>query len=161
MAQPHWNAAVRTPYAAPIDSRFITAAFSGTTTERNIIDSSSTETPTTKPITSQIRPESRSAMSANIGVVPVSSAPSGRTSERSESTSPAMRSSVGPKAGSASKTASAPSGEVLGGKTVATPGWSATSAAIRSTAEAPRRSRSTTTVIGPLAPGPNSSATRS
>ena len=33
--QPHWNAATITPYAAPIDSRFMSTAFSGTSTERN------------------------------------------------------------------------------------------------------------------------------
>src|SRR3954451_16985092 len=33
-AQPHWNAATITPYAAPIDSRFMITAFNGTRTER-------------------------------------------------------------------------------------------------------------------------------
>ena len=47
-------------------SRFITAAFSGITTDRNITISSSTEMPTTKPITSQIRVARMSAMSLNI-----------------------------------------------------------------------------------------------
>jgi hypothetical protein len=32
--QPHWNAATITPYAAPIDNRFMKTAFSGTNTER-------------------------------------------------------------------------------------------------------------------------------
>ena len=34
LPQPHWNTATSTPYAAPMESRFISAAFSGTTTER-------------------------------------------------------------------------------------------------------------------------------
>ena len=33
--QPHWKTATITPYAAPMESRFITAALSGTTTDRN------------------------------------------------------------------------------------------------------------------------------
>ena len=57
-----------TPYAAAIDSRFITAAFTGTTTERNIIASSSTDTATTNPTTTQSRSASIPAMSENSGV---------------------------------------------------------------------------------------------
>jgi hypothetical protein len=33
--QPHWNTATITPYVAPIDSRFMIAALTGTATERN------------------------------------------------------------------------------------------------------------------------------
>ncbi len=53
--QPHWKTATITPYAAPMLSRFMTAAFSGTITDRNTSASSSTETATTKPMTSQSR----------------------------------------------------------------------------------------------------------
>ena len=35
LPQPHWNTATITPYAAPIESRFITTALSGTSTLRN------------------------------------------------------------------------------------------------------------------------------
>jgi len=35
LPQPHWNTATITPYAAPIDSRFMITAFSGTRTLRN------------------------------------------------------------------------------------------------------------------------------
>ena len=33
--QPHWNTATTTPYAAPIESRFMITALSGTSSERN------------------------------------------------------------------------------------------------------------------------------
>lgn len=35
--QPHWKTATMKPYAAPTDSRFITTAFTGTSTLRNTI----------------------------------------------------------------------------------------------------------------------------
>ena len=38
--QPNWKIITITPYAAPIDSRFITAALSGTRIERNTAISS-------------------------------------------------------------------------------------------------------------------------
>ena len=47
---PHCVTAVSTPYAAVMDSRFITAAFTGITTERNTYSSSSIDSPTTAPI---------------------------------------------------------------------------------------------------------------
>ena len=52
LPQPHWKTATRTPYAAPIDSRFIAAAFSGTTTDRNTMVSSRNEMRMTKPMKS-------------------------------------------------------------------------------------------------------------
>ena len=106
-----------TPYAAPMLSRFITAALSGTTTERNTIASSSTETATTNAMTTQSRSLSMPAMSAKSAVAPVSSTPAGR-SARSSSTRPLVRGSVGAKAGIASKTAMAPSGETVTGRDV-------------------------------------------
>ena len=39
-SQPFWKTATSTPYAAPTDSRFITIAFSGTTSERKTSSSS-------------------------------------------------------------------------------------------------------------------------
>ncbi len=89
---------MRTPYAAPIDSRFIAAAFTGTTIERNIIASSSTDTATTKPTTSHTRPDRISERSANSGVRPVTSTPSGSSARRS-STRSEVRSSAGPNVG--------------------------------------------------------------
>ena len=128
--QPHWKTAVTTPYAAPMLSRFMTAALSGTTTERNTIASSRIETPTTKPITSHSRSASRSAMSENIGVVPVTSTPSG-TIARTSATRSGVRSSVGAYAGTALKTAISPSGDTTGGVT-ATMSLRASSSAARS-----------------------------
>ena len=51
-SQPHWKIATITPSAAPMLSRFITAACSGITSERNTINSSSAESSTTTPMNS-------------------------------------------------------------------------------------------------------------
>ena len=61
LPQPHWKTATRTPYAAPMDSRFITAALSGTTTERNTSISSRNDTAMTAPMNS-------GSVSAELGV---------------------------------------------------------------------------------------------
>jgi hypothetical protein len=45
--QPHCVTAVSTPYAAVTDSRFISAAFTATTTERNTVSSSTIDSATT------------------------------------------------------------------------------------------------------------------
>ena len=45
--QPHWNTITRTPYAAPTLSRFMTAALSGTSSERNTTSSSRNDSSTT------------------------------------------------------------------------------------------------------------------
>src|SRR5215467_10923901 len=50
LAQPHCATAVSTPYAAVIDSRFITAALIAMTTDRNTVSSSSIDSPTTTAI---------------------------------------------------------------------------------------------------------------
>src|SRR5262249_8707441 len=50
LAQPHCATAVSTPYAAVIDSRFITAALTAMTTDRNTVSSSSIDSPTTTAI---------------------------------------------------------------------------------------------------------------
>ena len=97
------RSARRTP--PPIDSRFIAAALTGTTTERNTIPSSSTETPTTNPTTTHSRcgehvgdvgEQRRGAGDLDARRVP---------SARRSSTRSRVRSSVGPKVGSASKIA--------------------------------------------------------
>jgi hypothetical protein len=46
-AQPHWNTTTITPYAAATESRFITAAVSGTRTEWNTSSSNRNERSTT------------------------------------------------------------------------------------------------------------------
>ena len=58
-------------------SRFITAAFSATIGERKASVSSSTETPTTKAMTTHSRSSSSAVMSASTGVAPVTCTPSG------------------------------------------------------------------------------------
>ena len=52
---PSWVMATSTPYAAQIDSRFITAALTAIVTERNITVSSSIETSTTTAISQSSR----------------------------------------------------------------------------------------------------------
>ena len=81
--------------------------------------SSRIDVPTTKPMTSQSRPDSRSAMSENMAVVPVTSTPSG-TASRTSCTSAGVRSSVGPHAGTALNTLMAPSADCTGGVTATT-----------------------------------------
>ena len=158
--QPHWKTATSTPYAAAMESRFIAAALIGTATERNTMASRSTETPTTNAITSQSRWSSSSVMSANSGVVPVTSVPVGSSARRS-ATRPGIRASEGPNAGCASSTVTAPSGESTG---AVTPTMSVLACRARTdspTAPAAARDRSTTTVTVPFAPGPYSAVTRS
>ena len=52
-SQPHWKTATTTPSEAPIESRFITAACSGISSERKTTSSSSAESSTTTPMNSQ------------------------------------------------------------------------------------------------------------
>ena len=47
--QPHWKMATTTPKAAPSDSRFMTTAFSGTSTDRKTVMSSRNDRPRTAP----------------------------------------------------------------------------------------------------------------
>jgi hypothetical protein len=68
--QPHWKIATTTPYAAPIDSRFMIAAFSGTRIDRNTIMSSTNDRAMTVPMNSSRRDAMRSARSMNVAVDP-------------------------------------------------------------------------------------------
>ena len=70
MPQPHWNTATTTPYDAPIDRRFISAAFSGTRIERNATTSRITATPTTAATTYGMRCRTIVAMSMIAGDSP-------------------------------------------------------------------------------------------
>ena len=97
-------------------------------------------------------------MSEKNGVQPVTSALAGSAARRSSIRS-GVRSSVGPKAGSAVMIESSPSGVVTTGSTPAMRS-SARSVATASSAP-PAAEVGTTTVSGPFAPGPNSAATRS
>ena len=69
-SQPHWNTAVRMPNAAAIDSRFITAAFSGTTRLRSTRASNRNDRSTTTPMNNGSLDEMASAKSAKIAVIP-------------------------------------------------------------------------------------------
>ena len=66
--QPHWNTATITPYAAPTDSRFMTAALSGTRIERNTIISSRNDSTITAPMNHGSRAAIWSEMSMNVAV---------------------------------------------------------------------------------------------
>ena len=70
LPQPHWKTATRTPYAAPIESRFITAAFSGTTIERNTSISSRNDTAMTAPMKSGSVSASWALRSSVMAVMP-------------------------------------------------------------------------------------------
>ena len=142
-------------------SRFITAALSATTGDRNASVSSSTETPTTNAITSQIRSSSSAVMSASTGVAPVTCTPSGSTSARRCVSSSVVASSAGAVVGSRTRTAAPPVGETTGSPTPATPGTAASSARRSPSSPAGTASRSTAIRNGPLAPGPNASSIRS
>ena len=69
-AQPHWNTATMTPYAAATESRFITAAVSGTSTEWNTSINSRNESSTTAKMNSGNRDAIWSEMSMNVAVTP-------------------------------------------------------------------------------------------
>ena len=94
MPQPHWKAAVRTPNAAAADSRLVTAACSGISSERNAIISSRKPSRITVPITSSSRSEiSVGEVDVRRGVAadvrrdaPVLVGRSGSTSSRTSST---------------------------------------------------------------------------
>ena len=109
-----------TPYAAPIDSRFITAALSGTTTERNTIASSSTETPTTNAMTSGSRSASIAEMSAKSGDVTGEQRALGQLVAHARRPAPASARRWPANAGCTSITATAPSGETTGSLTATT-----------------------------------------
>jgi hypothetical protein len=52
LSHPHWKTATITPYAAPIDSRFMMTAFSGTRMLRNTVMRSTNESRSTRPMNS-------------------------------------------------------------------------------------------------------------
>ncbi len=68
--QPHWKTATMTPYAAPIDSRFITTALSGTSTDRNTARSSTKLSSRTAPMNHGRRADSTVEKSMSDGVCP-------------------------------------------------------------------------------------------
>ena len=68
--QPHWKTATIRPKAAPMLSRFITTAFSGTRTERKTAISSSAESRTTTPMKSGSLSAIALPKSSKIAVIP-------------------------------------------------------------------------------------------
>ena len=70
LSQPRSNMAWETPSAAPIESRFITAACSGIMNERNTTRSSSADSAITMPMKSGSLLESTCAKSAWLAVAP-------------------------------------------------------------------------------------------
>ena len=68
--QPHWNTATRTPNAAPMERRFITAAVRGMTMLRNTMDSRRKESSTTRPMNRGSFDPSTRAKSTKIAVLP-------------------------------------------------------------------------------------------
>jgi predicted ATPase/DNA-binding CsgD family transcriptional regulator len=95
---PHWKTAATTPYAAPIEARFMTTALSGTSRERNTIIRITNDMPSTAAKNSGVRPERWSVTSMLVAAPPVTwtsrplPAP-GITSSRSERTREVVASS--------------------------------------------------------------------
>ena len=72
--QPHWKTATTTPYAAATPSTLSSAAFSGTSTERNTSIRTRNDSPITAPRNSGIRSCSRDETSSVRAVEPVTDA---------------------------------------------------------------------------------------
>ncbi len=70
LPHPNWNTATTTPYAAPIDSRFMTPAVNGITTDRNAAMSKRNESPTTARMNHGSRAAMRSPRSTYAAVTP-------------------------------------------------------------------------------------------
>ncbi len=102
MPQPHWKAAVRTPKAAPTHSTLVTAACSGTSSERKATISTMKLRASTTPITRSRRDWISSARSTLLAVEPPTNAwtsspavASGITVERSSRTRSAVSGAAG------------------------------------------------------------------
>ena len=140
----------------------MTAAVTGTSTERKTTPSSSEDSTTTAITNSGNRAWRRSPMSVQVAVWPPTwawaerpASAAGSTSARSRSMVARVASSWGAVAGSATTVATPPWRS--GGATDAMPGSAATASRTASAA----RASSTAIVSGPLAPGPKPWATRS
>src|SRR5262245_23799419 len=129
MPQPHWNTATIAPYAAPTDSRFMTAAVSGTSTEWNTSINSRNDSSTTAPMNQGSRAAIWSPMSMYSAVspptkafAPVVPSAAGRTSSRNVVTSDAVCALSGAVVGNTTTTATSPAGLNCAGSTLSTPG---------------------------------------
>ena len=67
---PFWNTATSTPYAAPIDSRFMITAFNGTSSDRNTTSSNRNDSSSTTPMKIGSRASSSALTSSNAAVMP-------------------------------------------------------------------------------------------
>ncbi|CAM5523585.1 hypothetical protein SCHAM137S_01876 [Streptomyces chartreusis] len=166
---PCWKTTTTAPREASTDSRKPAAAFSGTSSERKTTSSSTTARPTTTIRYGTSAACTLAAMSMFIAVVPVTSkvAPvsasvAGRSS-RMVVTRSFVFSSVGAVDGTTEKTAVSPASLKRAGETDTTPSVPAISSETVVTAPLASLSplASTTTVSGPLKPGPNASASAS
>src|SRR4051794_37641723 len=126
--QPHWKTATTTPYAAPIDSRFIAAAFRASSGARNITSSSRNAATTTTAMTTGRRLESWSRNCNWAAMLPVTypvacagSSTFGSVWSDSACSSVSVAASCGPVFGSTVPTSSAPSWVGLTGPAEATP----------------------------------------
>jgi hypothetical protein len=161
-SHPHWNTATTTPYAPPIDSRFITAAFSGTVTERNTTISSRNDAARIAEMKIGRVSVSCPVRSSVMAVRPDTATLAGARSRMRWRVS-AVSASAGAVVGMVGSTIVSPAGEVRGSPTMAMPG----SAAMRSDsagmacASTPGLRRSATSSSGALKPGPKPSAIRS
>ncbi len=154
---PHWNTTTSTPKEAAAASRFITAAVSGTTRERNASSRSRKPRPMIVPTNSGSRSPVTAAKSFDTAVTPptwASTPAAGMTSSRSVSISRSVSTSCGEVSGTTWMTVTPPTGGAAA--TWATPSVSST-ARTRPAGASP----STTTWSGPLNPGPKPSASRS
>ena len=168
--QPHWKTATTTPYAAATLNTLSSAAFSGTSIDRNTSISTMNDSPMTAARKYGIRCCSRDEMSSTRAVDPVTDAstvvPStafGTTSVRNRSSVAAVFASWGAVVGVTEMTARSFFSDSAGSSTEATPlsaarslvSWSMTALAFGESWV------STTTASGPLTPSPYLSAIRS
>src|SRR5581483_6320712 len=138
--QPHWNTATRMPNAAPIESRFMIAALTGTRTDRNTHISSRKLSATTAPKTHGNRDASFFARSIEIAALPpectttpVPFTAGSMTADRRWRTHDAVAAAWGEVVGITVMTAAVREGLGCTGETAATPGSAAMRAARRST----------------------------
>src|SRR6266704_339746 len=122
VSQPHWMAATRTPYAAPIEIRLTMAAFTARVTERKIATRSSRDTPTTTAISNGRRRPTWSAKSTVPATGPPTWTPAGSTSARRCRTTVAVGAAWALVVGYATTSATAPSELTWAGETDAIPG---------------------------------------
>src|ERR1700716_59203 len=129
VSQPHWTAGTRTPYAAPMEIRFTTAAFTARVTERKIAMSRSSDTATTTMIRSGGRLPAWWAKSTVPATGPPMETPAGTTSARRCLTNAVVGAAWALVVGYATISATAPSSLIRAGETEAIPGVPRTAAA--------------------------------